>query len=236
MRPEAIFIIGSGRSGTHLMTECLLKSPHVTDGGLDGAENKEILKSCTISAIMHKPLDEDVMGYYRRKINKSKDKIFVDQCHPNLFNIQQLRDEFSTAMFVMMERDIEPIVSSYLRGIRKFMVWNNWAIKKKIPLPNQFLGIESKDELNLEDHISATKRTMAIKEYMKTAYDQHNDVITKIKFNNLIDNPKDTIKTIGIDFGKMRKLPVMHKNGKDKYKKFLTREKQREIKDEYKSI
>lgn len=231
MKPNAIFIIGSGRSGTHLLCKSLLGYNNVSDGGYDGYENLNILKDSTISSIMHKELDSHVIKYYEKKIaeaNKNK-KIFVDQCHTNLFNVDQLRKHFPDAVFFMTERDTIQIVSSYVKNIRKFMVWIEWARVNTVPLPNRFLGITTHSELKeTGTHILATQRTLSIKEEIERVYKKHSDVVYKIQFEDMIMNHKTFLEDLDIDIGTNRKFVNIDESVLVKYKT-LPEEKQEDI-------
>lgn len=231
MKPNAIFIIGSGRSGTHLLCKSLLGYRNVNDG-LDGQENSKVLESSTISAIMHRELDEWVIKHYKKKISEYNEKnyIFVDQSHTNLFNVKQLRSHFPNAIFLMTERDTVQIVSSYMEGYGKFRVWINWAKVNDHPLPNRFLGTTTNEQLmNTPRHVLATMRTQAVKEEMARVYKEHKDVVYKIKFEDMILKHKTFLESLDIHIGSDRKFVTIREDVLTKYNNVLSQQEQEEI-------
>ena len=178
---NAIFIIGTGRSGTHFLCRTLLGFENINDM-LNGHENSPLLNDITISAIEGNPLSNSVINYYKDKINNNF--IFLDQHHPNIHHYDQLSKEFPNALFVGIDRPIEQIVSSMLihGGVLK------WFEKAKANLntiyPNNFLGVSSASELDEPKHILAAKRVLSHKNIYSCIINNSN--FRLLNFENLI--------------------------------------------------
>lgn len=221
---SSIFIIGSGRSGTHLACRLLIEYDEIDDAGFNGNENFKILSKIVESSIMHETLPQSAISYYDKtipKINK-RDKIFVDQCHSNLFHVDQIRNLYPNAVFLMMTRNPLAIISSYNSSKGKFNRWQDWAKDKKIPLPNNFLGISNKKELELPLFDSICKRVHLMKNYMEKVYQKHKDVIIKINFDDIVSNPNTFLDNFSnIKRNKLSKITI-HPEFTNKYKDKLS--------------
>ncbi len=160
---DAIFIVGTGRSETHFTLRSLLGFSEVFDPQ-GGHEDLALLYHITRSAILHQPFPPHAHSYYSlaKKMMGSR-KIFADQHHSNLYFRSHLTSIFQSPIFLYVKRPLEQIVASMLehQGVQ---YWYHHAIQKqnRIPLPNQFLGIESLEEINkTPKHILFAKRVLA---------------------------------------------------------------------------
>jgi len=226
---DSIFIIGTGRSGTNHLCRSLLDFNNITDY-LDGKENSKILKEVAVSAIKDRQLDNSVIDYYETQIDtaQSDNKIFLDQCHPNIHHYQQLSDLFKNALFLGIERPVEQIVASMLNhgGVL------NWYKKiknnefKNIRFPNNFFGVESADELdNLPLHILCAKRALSHKKMSQAL--AKNENVKLINFENFVeDKPAEINRLFTKDeidyFGDYHETQFSNTTTLYKYKQVLT--------------
>ncbi|MCP5145363.1 MAG: sulfotransferase [Gammaproteobacteria bacterium] len=145
--PKKIFVIGTGRSGTHWLGETLGSHPMVhvaiesnpefgwvTRMALDPAERSRLLPR-----LVHR------YDIYHRRFAPLH---YADKSHPNLWLMEPLMAAFAHARFIAITREIEPTVASMLRhkGVRFWM--ENW---QQYPIPNLLLGITAD---NREQYIS----------------------------------------------------------------------------------
>ncbi|MGC6390759.1 MAG: hypothetical protein ACON5C_02985 [Alphaproteobacteria bacterium] len=153
---EAIFIIGTGRSGTHFTCRSLAGFKNIFDP-LQGKEHGQHLSRIARAAIHHQHYPAKASKYYLCiKNNLGMNQIFVDQHHPNLFFTDTLTDIFPHLIFLYPDRPIHQIVSSMLKhsGV---LTWYEYAKKyehnrifrkKPVPFFNQFLGIYESSTLH----------------------------------------------------------------------------------------
>jgi hypothetical protein len=135
--PHKIFVIGSGRSGTHWLGYILEAFPetHVT------VEKPPIFP--WVVEMAQRPGTEDrlfpqLAGRYRAEHRAVLPKHYVDKSHPNLWLAERLADEFPEARFVAIWRSLEGTVASMLKheGVRHWVeVWDRSGGT------NRFLGV-----------------------------------------------------------------------------------------------
>jgi len=193
-----IFILGTGRSGTNHLCRSLLDFNNITDY-FGGKENSKILKKVAISAIENRQLDNSVIDYYKTQIDTAKNdnKIFLDQCHPNIHHYQQLSTLFKNALFLAIERPIEQIVASMLnhRGVLNWYNRFNNNEFKNIQFPNNFFGVESTDQLsNLPLHILCAKRALSHKRMSNTLAKNKN--VRLVNFENFVKDKSTEIARV----------------------------------------
>lgn len=172
---DAIFIVGTGRSGTHFTCRALSGFANVFDP-MEGSEEFSILNQIARSAIYHQELPQRVIEYYKnRESKRKKGEVFLDQHHPNIFFTPQLTEIFSNPIFLFPYRPTVQVVASMLQH-EGVLSWYELARKsfrffssiKRIPIPNRFLGIESRKEMSdLELHELCAFRVLSHNQTMK---------------------------------------------------------------------
>jgi hypothetical protein len=149
---KKIFVIGSGRSGTHLAGYLLGSHEEI----VATIEEPKIYKAVAAMAIDPR-LEEEVfprvVDLYGEAHAEEPEKHYADKSHPNIWLAEKLADTFDDAVFIGMQRKAHPTVASMLRhgGVGK------WHLKwRSFPIPNRFLGITEEladgyDELSMEE-------------------------------------------------------------------------------------
>lgn len=142
--PDPIFVLGTGRSGTHWVAWIL--EPHSELRTL--IEKPPIFEWVTEIAIDPSAeirLMDRLLQRYRLEAASSRPKRLIDKSHPNIWLAEQLAEAFPRAQFIGVLRDVFGTVASSLRheGVR------HWVEKwDRYPVPNRFLGIteQNRDE------------------------------------------------------------------------------------------
>lgn len=136
-QPDPIFVLGTGRSGTHWVAWIL--EPHTELGTL--IEKPPIFNWVTEMAI--DPSAEDrlfksLLRRYRLEAGSMRPKRLLDKSHPNIWLAERLAEAFPRAQFLGVLRDVFGTVASSLRhkGVRYWA--ENWDA---FPVPNRFLGV-----------------------------------------------------------------------------------------------
>lgn len=139
-----VFIVGTGRSGTHWLARSLTKS------GLSCSleDHLELVKR---AVIYKRAQDPKVWGQLVKTYQN--DRRLVDKSHPLLWEVERLAKAFPNAKFIGVVRQREAVVRSMLKlaGVR---AWCADYKKLKLPFPNRFLGCQTEEEygaLSLED-------------------------------------------------------------------------------------
>tara|TARA_X000000950_G_scaffold71379_1_gene88517 strand:- start:2879 stop:3652 length:774 start_codon:yes stop_codon:yes gene_type:complete len=186
-----IWIVGTGRSGTHFLCRSLLCYENIIDY-LDGNENKKLLIDIRESILQNKSINSSVLKYYEKIINKTMEnnKIFIDQHHPNIWNFKALIENFPHSLFIFVNRDIKQIVSSMLNHKS---IYSNLKILIKNPetiyYPSQFYGIEKKELLKEYNIIElCALRVQSHKLRAKILSEDYPDNFIIINFDDLVLN------------------------------------------------
>ena len=234
---NAIFILGTGRSGTHHLCRSLLDFKNIEDHRR-GKENFKILHSITCNAILNNPIEKTIINYYKKQIDLSfqNKQIFLDQCHPNIHHYNQLNLEFKNSIFLGIDRPTEQIVASMLNHLGTSRWYdrlkNNYF--KNIEYPNNFFGLQNKEELyTLPKHILFAKRVIAHKKLNQKLL--HNSNFKLINFENFVNNKLDEIHRIFSkndldEFGTFLEKEFTNNNVLLKYKDTLSNDQINDIK------
>ncbi len=133
-----IFVVGTGRSGTHWIGRVLDSHPAIS-----ATIEKPRIFSRVVDLATHLPANprklSGLVQRYRWEHSKVAPLNYVDKSHPNIWLVEDLARAFPNALFVGIRRNPYATVSSMLQhsGVRRWC--EEW---QKLPLPNQFLGIE----------------------------------------------------------------------------------------------
>lgn len=146
-RSRIVFVVGTGRSGTHFLTQCLTQHPQVSDL-TDGRENAWVFAASVRLATSQAQFGDraSLVAKYRWLRRRCPTAIFVDQSHSNLWNHEFLAPAFKDALWLATVRDPRSVVASMLQhpGVRSRT--KNW---RSYPFPSPFLGVT---EHNLEQY------------------------------------------------------------------------------------
>jgi len=164
-----IFIIGTGRSGTHWLGWILETHPnfHVL------IEKPPAFHWVTQMAVIpnsQKKLFPKLTKRYQAEAELAKPKILVDKSHPNLWIAEQLSHAFTNAKFLGVMRDPFGTTASMLKheGVLSWM--KNW---QQYPVPNSFLGISKENAAQYE--------TLSLPEQCALRWKSHRDKMDDVK-------------------------------------------------------
>lgn len=140
-----VFILGTGRSGTHWVSSILESHSDIQAT----VEEPEIFFRATRMALDESTrleLFPEIVDLYQKYHKSVLPQHYVDKSHPNIWLAEELAEIFPTARFVGVQRGPFATVASMLRhkGVKRWM--KRW---REFPLPNPFLGI---DRTTAEDY------------------------------------------------------------------------------------
>lgn len=190
---NAIFVVGTGRSGTHF-TVRLLNGFTNTHDPLGGEENPSILWDIATAAIHHRLPSQVTTDYYRNCLHRN-DGVFLDQHHPNLFFARYWAEMFDGVVFLYPRRPVHQVVASMLRH-KGVMSWysyaQNWRRRwlYRLPYPNRFLGLARASDIStLPPHLLCAHRVMAHRKAYETAVAQGGADLRSVDYEALVDDP-----------------------------------------------
>ena len=135
-----VFIIGSGRSGTHLLGRTI----GLVERYDSFIENKESFNFVTKIAVNPKRNPKDikkVLKLYERIFKKSKNQYILEKTHPNIWLVEDLLEHFSNSKFIGIKRDVYATVASMLKH-KGVLNWYNVLPLNEV---NPFLGITTEN-------------------------------------------------------------------------------------------
>jgi hypothetical protein len=152
---KRIFIVGTGRSGTHFLCSAFQNEPdlHIT------VEDSRVFNL----SVRHNFVTEDEAAFLFRKLIWRYNKIFfstkfsryLDKSHPNLWLVEKLLKIYPDAKFLCVQRGIFPTINSMLQHGRVLSWIENW---KNFPIPNKFLGIGTVVSAEEYEHLSEIEK------------------------------------------------------------------------------
>lgn len=135
--PRIVFVIGTGRSGTHWLGYTLGGHPDI----LVAIEEEPIFSLSTNMALnpaLEGKLFKRMVLAYQWNIIKSSHLVYLDKTHPNLWLAEKLKDTFPQSRFIAIERNPYATVASMIKH-EGVLAWHHrW---REFPIPNRFLGI-----------------------------------------------------------------------------------------------
>jgi Sulfotransferase domain len=138
---KKIFIIGSGRSGTHWVASILAAHPQIH---ID-IEKRPIFswaKKIALQEHRESSLLPRLLRRYDIEHALVEPLLYADKSHPNLWIADKLAARFPEASFIAVKRSVFGTVASMLkhRGVmRQIQDWERY------PIPNRFLGIHEEE-------------------------------------------------------------------------------------------
>lgn len=141
-----IFVIGSGRSGTHLLGRT------VGDIGQVEAfiEDPKLFRKVTRVAVnpnRSKIEVNKILKLYDREFSLTQKAFVLEKTHPNIWLVEPIKDYFETAKFIGIKRNIYATVASMLKH-KGVLEWYNVLPLDQV---NPFLGITAENREFFKD-------------------------------------------------------------------------------------
>ncbi|MEQ8924215.1 MAG: sulfotransferase [Fulvivirga sp.] len=132
-----VFIIGTGRSGTHWLAHTFESSDEIICT-IEKSPMFELSKYISLNQENENKAYIKLVNAYKFEIAKASSKIYLDKSHPNIWIAERLKKSFSQAMFIGIERNVYATVASMLKHERVLSWHSTWS---DYSIPNRFLGI-----------------------------------------------------------------------------------------------
>ncbi|MEY8848342.1 sulfotransferase [Psychroserpens sp. XS_ASV72] len=217
-----IFIIGSGRSGTHLLGRTFENSSEI-DAFI---EDERFFKPITNLAVgINKNQDDfkSILKAYKKAFKRSKKDYILEKTHPNIWFVEEILEAFPNAKFVGIKRNVFSTVSSMLNhnGVL------SWYEKLPLDEPNRFLGItesNKSDFVNLPMESKCAIRCLAHYNRLNELQQKFPDNVLVVDYEEFYDAYDQLMEKLqsflNLDF-KLNSEPL-NPSGKDKWKRYLT--------------
>src|SRR5262245_4018334 len=135
--PRPIFVIGTGRSGTHCLAGVVASHPDVR-ATIEQQPMFDWSVAMAVNPACEPRLFDRLVAEYSAQLARSAPKHYLDKSHPNIWIADKLLAAFPDARFVGVQRHPFATVASMLRHAAVSDWHRQW---KTLPVPNRFLGI-----------------------------------------------------------------------------------------------
>lgn len=200
---KVLFVLGTGRSGTHFLTQCLISNPKIRDAE-QGREDSRIFKPISDAAanLSSAPrVLQSARTHYFRQWSKRPSFWFADQSHPNIWFAEYWATVFPNAKFIGIVRHPYGVIYSTLQhsGVRKW--GEEWA---NYPVPSPLLGLTGQ---NFEQYRSMSQveryavRWLAHYRRLEQLRIVLGDRLLNIQYESLCVAQDDVLKAVSDDLG-----------------------------------
>ena len=222
-RSRAIFVIGTGRSGTHWIGYTLATHPEI----VASIETRPMFSWSTRMALdptNRRRLLPKLIRAYRWRILKATPRHYLDKSHPNIWIAEELKQAFPTALFLGIERNPFATVASMMKHPGVSAWHHRW---REFPIPNRFLGIDAEAALTYEDLPFASKcalRWLAHREQMDHLRAALGASLLVIRYESLAIRTEHEIERLRDFLGLTRAIPLpeVRAESLDKWKTALS--------------
>lgn len=135
--PAPVFVVGTGRSGTHWVGYILDSHPDI----LVTVERQPMfqwVKRMALDPACVPELLPGLIARYDAYRSLAAPKIYADKSHPNIWLVEELLAAFPGGRFIGVLRSANATVASMLKHRGVLRTIEQW---ERYPLPNRFLGI-----------------------------------------------------------------------------------------------
>lgn len=183
MDKKLIFVIGSGRSGTHLIGRIIGSHPEV-DAYIEDERTFTLVTKIATQQVKRGKVNK-LIKTYKKVFSKSEYPIILEKSHPNIWLVEELLEAFPDAKFVGIYRDVYSTVSSMLKheGVSQ---WFKVLPQNEV---NPFLGITKE---NVSDYIKfsieekSALRWLSHKEQLEYLAEKYPLSVMNIYYNDLL--------------------------------------------------
>jgi len=208
-RTRPVFIIGTGRSGTHWVSQSLGNHPAIRVT----VEQEPMFDLATRMALdpsLEKALFDKLVSVYKWQLLKSAPRLYLDKSHPNIWLAEKLKAAFRSALFVGIERNPYATVASMLKHDGVLAWHTRW---REFPVPNRFLGI-TPELANRYDMMARAAqcaiRWVAHRDRMNSLRRTLGSNLLVISYETFADRTEQTIRELGHFLGLRIAIPVPH--------------------------
>lgn len=192
---KKIFILGTGRSGTHFVGNIIAAQENVEKT----IESPEIFNLVTEAAVFKKRreyLIPKIIDFYNSFEFSPETTHYIDKSHPLLWIAEEIDEKVDNTFFISVVRNPFAVVASTLKhkGVRAWL--ENW---KDYPIPNEFLGIDNENINSYSNMSIEGKAAMRWISHMEEIYrlkikGMKNFMV--VRYEDLFYKKKETVKKI----------------------------------------
>jgi len=224
-----IFVLGTGRSGTHLLGRTIGSHPLVEDHIEDPDYFYLAVRIATIQDIGNpfylKIQKKRLIRKYRSLVKNSASNYILEKTHPNIWLAEELMRKFPNALFVGIIRNPYQTVSSMLKhsGVM------SWYSKLPQHKPNRFLGITEQNQsyfASLPIEAKCTYRWISHKKELQRLKDVLNHRYLMMDYDDFVSQPEEYTRQLSEFLGVDNRFQPeeIKLESLEKWKKYLSQD------------
>ncbi len=227
-----VFVIGTGRSGTHWLGYSLGNHPEIR-ATVEVQPMFELSTRMALNQDLENHLFVKLVRAYKRQLFKSSPKLYLDKTHPNIWLAEKLKEAFPQALFIGIERNPFATVASMMKH-KGVSAWHQcW---QDFPIPNRFLGITheiAKGYENIPFASQCAMRWVAHRDKMTELKGVLGNSLMVISYEEFAHNTKGIIFELQQFLGLLNPipLPIVKIESLEKWKKQLSSDEILQISD-----
>lgn len=227
---KKIFILGTGRSGTHWIGYTLGAHPEVR-ATVEARPAFGWSVQMALDPSQRDRLYPRIVQYYKLQHWLSAPKHYLDKSHTNIWIADRLAETFDDALFVAIKRNPYATVASMLRHVGVLEWHNTW---REYPVPNPFLGIEAGAEDAYEQTPLAAQcamRWVTHAERLDELGSLLGDKLMAIEYEDLFTNTEPVLDALSgfVGLDEPIPIPTIKAKSMDKWKRQLSDEEKEQI-------
>jgi hypothetical protein len=204
-----IFVIGTGRSGTHWLGESLGDHFEIR-ATVERQPMFDLATKMALNPSLEKTLFEKLIRAYKWQLLKSAPRLYLDKSHPNIWLAEKLKATFRSALFIGIERNPYATIASMLKHDGVSAWHTRW---REFPIPNRFLGITPELAKRYDAIPRAAQcaiRWLAHRDRMNALRLTLGSSLMVISYETFADNTQQTIRDLQHFLGLRAPIPVPH--------------------------
>lgn len=191
-----VFVIGTGRSGTHWLGNTLANHPELRTS----IEERPMFQWSTQMALnpaLERKLYSRLVRAYKWQLLRTWKRLYLDKTHPNIWLAENLKTSFPRSLFLGIERNPYATVASMINHPGVSAWHERW---REFSIPNRFLGITIETAKVYDDTPLASRcamRWVAHHNRMKELKHELGDSLMVVAYEEFAHNTKSIIDRLG---------------------------------------
>jgi hypothetical protein len=202
-----VFVVGTGRSGTHWLGYSLGDHPEVR-ATVEVRPMFDLSTKMALDPSLEGKLFDNLVRAYRWQLLKSAPRLYLDKTHPNIWLAEKLKAAFPYALFVGIERHPYATVASMMKHSGVSAWHDRW---REFPVPNRFLGITAELAARYDTVPRAAQcaiRWAAHRDRMNELRRKLRDSLLVISYETFARDTQRTIRELQFFLGLRRPIPI----------------------------
>ena len=222
MNTQPVFVLGSGRSGTHWLGRTIATHPDVT-ATIEAQPMFRWSLTMAMDPSIERTLFKPLCHAYEGWLEQATTPLYMDKSHQNIWLAEKLHLAFPAARFAGITRNPYATIASMLRHSGVLRWHRRW---REYPVPNRFLGIEESDLETYDDLPMVAKcarRWMAHRDRMIALEGVLGDALLHLQYETFAHEPEATTERLMafLDLPDLA-VPPVHLESLDKWRSVLS--------------